>query len=100
MSTCTPLHNGYTNVGSSPKIFSLKDWRVSEIQSSYKSYGKAVQVEIRRTKHLAFNQLKVHPFQISGFRCQPAPLHRGDMFKCDAIAVGRCRLNTSGRPWG
>ena len=42
--------------------------------------GKAVQVEhIRLTlgvKALGFNQLKVHPFQISSFRCQPAPLQR------------------------
>ena len=31
-------------------------------------------------KALAFNQLKVHPFQSYGFRChQPAPLHRGDL---------------------
>ena len=28
-------------------------------------------------KALAFKQLKVHPFQSSGFRCQPAPIHRG-----------------------
>ena len=26
---------------------------------------------------MAFNQLKVNPFQSSGFNCQPAPLHRG-----------------------
>ena len=37
--------------------------------------GKAVQVDISLT--LGFNQLKVHPFQSYGFRCPPAPLHRG-----------------------
>ena len=26
---------------------------------------------------LIVHQLKVHPFQSSGFRCQPAPLRRG-----------------------
>ena len=28
-------------------------------------------------KVLGFNQLKLHTFQISGFNCQPAPLHHG-----------------------
>ena len=41
-------------------------------------------------KALGFNSLKVHPFQSSGFRCQPAPLHLGK--KCDA----RFRLLTPG----
>ena len=31
-------------------------------------------------KALGFNQLKVHPFQSFGFRCQPAPLHHGVAF--------------------
>ena len=36
-------------------------------------------------KSLGFNQLKAHPFQIYGFRCQPAPLHQAT----DPKDVGR-----------
>ena len=52
------------------------------------------------------NQLKAHPFQSSGFRCQPAPLHHElwakdldnleaaiDVFEAEDAEVGRCKLD-------
>ena len=66
----------------------MMTWRESIIRQGSlaegggcKAGGKAVQVDIRLTlglKHLAFNHLKVHRFQSSGFRwVNLNPLHRG-----------------------
>ena len=46
---------------------------------------------------MVVNQLKVHPFQISGFRCQPAPLHRGRVQHGEGSANNDPRLESATR---